>query len=134
MGITLTEASKLVGITKNGISKAIAKGKISGQKNIHGQWEVEPVELFRVYPKVDTVSCRKTDTVSVGESNKTNELEVEIAVLREQINGLREQMREKDAASGAVIKALEEHISTLKVLTDQRQRPEEKNFWQRLFG
>lgn len=136
MGITLTEASKLVGITKNGLSKAIAKGKVSAEKDENGVWRIEPAELFRVYPKADTVSGSKENTVSDGTTNKVSALEREIDLQREQIHLLKEQLRQKDENHGQIIKVMEEHITTLKSLADQRaeQGAKKAGFWSRLFG
>ena len=114
MGISLTEAAKLVGMSKNGIVKAIKAGKISGGKNVHGQWEVDPAELTRVYKALEPVSTSQTDTVRVGENNKTSQLEREIELQREQINLLREQMSRNDDNHAKVVKVLEEHITTQK--------------------
>jgi|SRR5450830_484874 len=47
---TLAEAAKATGTNKTTILRAIKSGKLSGTKDAHGEWIVEPVELHRVYP------------------------------------------------------------------------------------
>jgi hypothetical protein len=39
-------------MSRQGIMKAIHQGKLSAQKDLNGQWQIEPVELFRVYQPV----------------------------------------------------------------------------------
>lgn len=48
--LTLGKAAKEVGISKPSLSAAIKKGKVSARKNEKGHYEIDPAELFRVYP------------------------------------------------------------------------------------
>ena len=50
MAYTLGEAARATGVYKSTILKALRTGKISGSKDEHGQWAIEPCELHRVYP------------------------------------------------------------------------------------
>ena len=50
MAYTLGEAARATGLNKSSILKALKTGKISGAKDAHGQWAIEPCELHRVYP------------------------------------------------------------------------------------
>ena len=53
MVFTVGTAAKAVGKSKSTISKAIQKGRISAARKSDGSYEIQPVELFRVYPKVE---------------------------------------------------------------------------------
>jgi hypothetical protein len=53
MVFTVGMAAKATGKSKSTISKAIKKGKISAARKPDGSYEIQPVELFRVYPKVE---------------------------------------------------------------------------------
>src|SRR3546814_11003778 len=55
MGITLREASEKVGVTRQTLMKAIKTGRVSAEKSDNGEWRIEPVELFRVWPPVHGV-------------------------------------------------------------------------------
>src|SRR3546814_9350664 len=55
MGITLREASEKVGVTRQTLMKAIKTGRVSAEKSDNGEWRIEPVELFRVWPPVNGV-------------------------------------------------------------------------------
>lgn len=48
--LSLADAAKRTGKSKPTILRAIQGGKISAQKDEHGEWQIEPAELFRVYP------------------------------------------------------------------------------------
>jgi len=51
MKLTLGQAAKEAGISKPSLSSAIKKGRLSAHKNESGVYEIDPAELFRVYPK-----------------------------------------------------------------------------------
>ena len=50
MGYTLGTAAKATGKSRTSILRAIERGKISAEKNVHGEWDIEPSELHRIYP------------------------------------------------------------------------------------
>ena len=50
MGYTLGTAAKGTGKSRTSILRAIERGNISAEKNVHGEWDIEPSELHRVYP------------------------------------------------------------------------------------
>jgi excisionase family DNA binding protein len=54
MSYTLATAAAACGVNKSTILRAIKAGKISAVRDEHGQWQVEPAELHRVYPPVAT--------------------------------------------------------------------------------
>ena len=136
MGISLSEAAKLVGMSKNGIVKAIKAGKVSGQKNVHGQWEVDPAELTRVYQPLQSVSTNQNEPVRVSEPKENKSVDGEIKLLREQIDLLREQLSDAKGREEKILKMMDEQISNVRLLADQReQKPEQgRGFWRRLFG
>jgi hypothetical protein len=136
MGISLAEAANQVGMTKAGIKKAIIKGRISAQKNGLGEWVVEPVELFRVYPPKKEVSTNQEKPVSDSIHNDNKYLETEIKLLREQISDLRQQLSKSEGNHSQAMRLLEEQIVTVRQLTDQREKkPEEgRGLWKRILG
>jgi hypothetical protein len=54
MSYTLATAAAACGVNKSTILRAIKAGKVSAVRDEHGQWQVEPAELHRVYPPVAT--------------------------------------------------------------------------------
>jgi hypothetical protein len=50
MAFTLGTASQATGCAKSTILRAIKAGRISAVRDDLGQWQIEPVELFHVFP------------------------------------------------------------------------------------
>lgn len=132
--LTAKEAADAVGMSKQGLLKAIRLGKLSAQKDENNEWQIDPVELFRVY------SPKKTQVIEVADEShnqiaitKVEALERELAIMRERIN-------DKDETIRNLWNRLEAESSERQkltfILTDQshQQKPVEKSFWDRLFG
>lgn len=122
MGITLREASEKVGVTRQTLMKAIKTGRVSAEKSDTGEWRIEPVELFRVWPPVNEVQQPLQDGLT---SSDTPGLQAENRLLREQVAELREERN-----------AWREQAQRL-ALTDQRAHPQptpQRGFWSRLFS
>ena len=158
MGITLKEASEQVGVTRQTLMKALKNGRVSGEKSENGEWRIEPVELFRVWPAVKGVQpslhapLTASDTPGAPPSNG----EV-VALLKEQIGLLQSQLDDV-RADREDIRTDRNHwrqIAERGLLTDQRPPPQQDpealpealetpempaleqmpvGFWSRLFG
>ena len=70
---TLGQAAKATGKSKPTISKAIKEGRLTGRKQPNGEYEIEPSELFRVYPKLSE---------EPQEKDKLHQAELEIRTLK----------------------------------------------------
>ena len=79
--LTLGQAAKETGLSKPTLSKAIKKGRISANKNDLGHFEIDPTELFRVYP-LNSNKARNP------EQQNTTGLQGQVDVLRELIRQL----------------------------------------------
>jgi len=74
MKLTLGQASKEAGISKPSLSAAIKKGRLSAYKNDAGTYEIDPAELFRVYPrKANTNMEANTNTLPLTNPRKLTE-------------------------------------------------------------
>lgn len=51
MSWSVSRAARETGLSKSTISRAIKAGRISAAKQYDGSYLIEPVELFRVYPR-----------------------------------------------------------------------------------
>jgi hypothetical protein len=130
MVYSLKQAAEAAGVGKPAILKALKNGRISGQKNAKGEWEIQPAELHRVYP----VNASGTGT---GEQQEPGKDAGEYRALQAEIELLKERLADRDRR----IRELEEDRAhwreqaerTTRLLTDQRggNRP---GFWQRLTG
>ena len=105
MKYSLSEAAKATGKNKTTIQRAIKNGKISAIKGDSGSYEIEPSELHRVFPPVAAqrdAQHRQSNDTQQSKSASINsdlarvlELEKELAVAHERVNGLeahKEQM------------------------------------------
>jgi len=121
---SLSTAAKATGLSRSAISKAIKAGKISASKNEHGQYEIDPAELHRVYPPVE--SQQQSAQQATGENTLIQQKEIEglrkqVALLESERNDLRQRL---DSES-------EERRKLTVMLLDRREK---KGFLQRLFA
>lgn len=111
--LTLGEASKACNVTKSGISKAIKSGRLSAYKNDIGQYEIDPAELFRVFP-VKTVNSQ-LDANSLHKETRC--LQPDFDTLREllhQVEGERDDLR---VQRDRLLNIIEEQSGNIKQLT-----------------
>jgi excisionase family DNA binding protein len=108
---TLGEAARATGKSKPTIARAIAKGRISATRGPDNQWQIEPVELHRVFPPAGTASHHMVAPVP---PHATAALERENALLREVVDDLRRRLDQAEAerreAQGKAV-ALLEHVA-----------------------
>lgn len=90
MKLSANQASKEAGIAKKTLLDALKSGRMSADKNDKGHWEIDPSELFRVFPRTGATPVMETETHPLENRSKTIEnsiLEVELKAER--------QMRER---------------------------------------
>lgn len=131
MGISAKEAAEAVGLSRNGIIKAIKNGRISGVKNKDGEWEIEPSELFRVYDPVVSVEGGKIGESGIQSTYKDTVVQtLQIELLRQKIGELERRMEDKTEVIEDLRKRLdraaEEQAKLTALLTDERKKPEIK--------
>ena len=89
--LTLGQAAKEAGVSKTTISRAVKSGRISASRNDKGEYNIDPAELFRVYPRngvngeSDSSMERHATVVSPPA------LTVEIDLLKEKLRFMEEQ-------------------------------------------
>ena len=116
MKLSVSQAAKEVGKSKPTISKAIKTGRLSAKKVGVG-YQIDPAELFRVYPKAP-------ESLPVNEpqgNHKVFALETEVRMLREAID------REKEISDD--YRARLDRAEGL--IADQRPPAKRKWFWQK---
>jgi chromosome segregation ATPase len=106
--LTLTEATEQTGKSKSTLVRAIKSGKLSAQRNEHGDYRVEPSELFRVYKSVthhdEPVSAPETQSAVVAdllEMVKTKDSEN--ADLRGDLDDTRQRLQEHREAARSLM-------------------------------
>ena len=148
MAYSLKEAAEAVGRGKPAILKAIQNGKISAKKDDHGEWQIEPAELHRVYPPVsetvDETAQKETQaTIRNSQSEDGNTfgnklLEQELQFLREKladvqrlgedekrslnarIEDLRRDRDDLREERDKLLKVIDEQAGSMRLLSDQR--------------
>lgn len=124
------EAAKLVGKSVPTITRAIKSGKLSATPRKPRGWDIDPSELFRVFPAV------------TGETNaKSNKLERETAIKDSMLQAKLEVMEQRFDDAQATINDLRTRLDAESAerrqltaqITDQRQNAPEPPR-RRLFG
>lgn len=136
MEMTLSEAATVVGLTRQGLLKAIRDGRLSGQKDANGIWKVDTAELFRVYEPATGKPETADNEYSLGHVQVAElkaKLEAAADVRRLLEDRLARAERDLDAANARVdqlLKALPAGSSTNGSGNDNQVR---RSWWSRLF-
>jgi len=147
--LTLGQAAKECGKQKSTILDAIRSGRLSASKDDKNQWQIDPSELFRVYPaqhNTDHITERdttptehNTTTTQLAKllENEQRERERERSMLKEQIDLLKDQVdRERQQADHW------RNQATMLLTHQPEQKPEPdpdpeqpvSRLWEKLFG
>ncbi|CAK0743427.1 conserved hypothetical protein [Gammaproteobacteria bacterium] len=89
MPYSLKQAADATGKSKQTILRAIQAHKISAEKDVHGEWQIDPAELHRVY---DPIAVSGASDVPQVYHTPLNE---NIGLVQE-LNHLREMIVERD--------------------------------------
>jgi excisionase family DNA binding protein len=132
MPYTLAEAAKATGTNKTTILRAIKSGKISGTKDDHGTWLVEPAELHRVYPPAERSEASNGATQRYAPP-AAQAIDVQIAALRDTAELLRAQLddvrRDRDHWRDQA-QAITRQLADARKVQPTEVRP----WWRRLAG
>jgi hypothetical protein len=146
--LSLNKAAKEAGVAKATLLEALKSGRVSASKSEKGHWEIDPSELFRVFPKTGSENLQEPIATPHENHSKTSQngaLEVEVKMLREQLALVATEREREREQLGEQIQTLRDqmerqsadHRQALALLTDQRESrgaPPAKGFWSRLFS
>lgn len=146
--LSLNRAAKEAGVAKSTLLDALNAGRMSAAKNEKGHWEIDPSELFRVFSKTSSDGNGKPIQTPLENHQKTTQnsvLELEVKMLREQIERMDAERERERSQLTDQIEALKEqaerqsadHRQALAALTDQREKAKEqprRSLWGRLVG
>ena len=133
MEITVSEASKRWGITRQTIYKKIRQGKLSQLQNK----KIDVAEMVRVFgePNVNKV---KQDTVTIDnrlQSEQEASLQERIRTLEDNLRKAQEHERIAQAREQWLQKQVDKLTDTVKLLEFKKtEKDEKKGLWGRLFG
>lgn len=144
--LTLGQAAKETGFSKPTISKAIKTGRLSAIKKEDGSFEIDPTELFRVYPVASKVECKTLQQETHG---LPNGLQAALDAMREllsQVESERDDLRRRLDEEAADRRASAEEVRRLTLLITHQTEPQPQptvqpetspdkgKLWQKLFG
>jgi hypothetical protein len=122
MKLSANQASKEAGKTKKTILDAIKSKRMSASKNDKGHWEIDPSELFRVFPKTSTTPPLNTNTIPPVENHENR---IKIAELEAEVKALKREVERTDIERERERENLSLHIEDMRKamaqLTDQRE-------------
>lgn len=124
MAYTLGQAAKATGKAKPTILNALRNGRISGFQDERGRWQIEPVELHRVYPH-NPVSTN----VHLNENEPQNSpsSNTDLSAAQAERDGLRalvlELRSERNDLRRRLDDATEQERRLSLLLADQRKKP-----------
>lgn len=146
--LSLNKAAKRVGVAKSTLLEALntedVSKRLSANKNARGHWEIEESELDRVFSKSRTEKLEELQENRLENRRnhiETNALQVEVKMLREQIERIDDaSTRERDQMADQIANLREQierqsadHRQALAVITDRRPAtPEQPR--KRFFG
>ena len=124
MSYTLGQAAKATGKSKPTIQRAIKAGRMSAILTDQGHYEIDPAELYRVYPPV-TVTGNATDDVKQTETpifnsalqSNLDTLREFVASLENERDDLRRRLDNSEAARERETTEREKNAEELRRLT-----------------
>jgi len=128
--LTLGEAAKRTGKSKTTIHNAVKNGKVSGRKDpTTNSYQIDPAELFRVYPMVTPDVQVNSNENSQIERSVTPQNDPTLQALmdahNETVKALRETMEEKVSNRDNEIQRWKDEVSKHQnLLNDQRSEVE----------
>ena len=143
MKLSASQAAKKVGKSIPTITRAIKSGKLSAKKLEGGGYEIDPSELFRVWPAVTKMKGDNPNMLGSEIPNENIVLRVELEKLRQQLDTVgAERERERSQLSETIDdlrrrldESESERRSISRLIEDQRTADQPKRgFWGRMFG
>ncbi len=141
--LSLKEAAEETGKSKSTIQRKIKAGKLSASKNDNEEYEIQPAELFRVFPKGDK-KAPSSDKPKLPHDllHKLEMLQAAMTHKEETLEGERAKLRRERELYEAQIEALrntvetlqKQHGTTLQLIATEVQKPQEtKGFFKSWF-
>ena len=152
MAIGLSEAAAATGVNRSTIYRAWKAGRVSATRTETGQIEIEPAELFRVFPPVAAQQGAQEATHPGAQADAMDEnalcdsvLSSEVQLLREMLDAMREDRdawREQARKEGDERRELSQRLALAAPIATPVPQPAENQqpaaqrqpWWKRLVG
>lgn len=133
MKLSVGEAAKATGLSRQAIQAAIKKGTISATKGAKGNWQIDPAELFRVYQPAkqdDTPILQNFTSLGTEKDAEIRELSANLKAAHELLEHLQAQNEDLKAEREAwKQQAHEWMLMTTKALPASEPK---RSFWSRV--
>ena len=128
MKLSLSQAARESGTSKPTLSRWIAKGKVSAERQQDGSYLIDPSELDRIK------DLMKNGNGSGNPNMKQSETQQETSALRREVELLRERLNDKDGVINDLRRRLDDETEERRtaqakltaLLTDQRATAPQK--------
>ena len=88
---TLGTAANACGLNKSTVLRAIKAGKISATRDEHGQWQIDPAEMHRVYPPVASNPEEQRSEQRYAPAQQRDRTDELVAELRARLEDMRNE-------------------------------------------
>ncbi len=130
MSYTLNEAAKATGKSKTTIHRALKSGKVSATKTDSGAYAIEPAELHRVFPPVQ--SERNAERSIWNDKEQSHD---DFGTLRIQLESVeKERDRERQQLQETIADLREDRDRWRQQATALLEDKRPRGFWKKLFG
>lgn len=134
--LTLTEAAEEIGKSKSTLLRAIKAGRLSAQRNEHGDYRVDASELYRAYPsrspQQDEPESATEPSLDSNYSDSMNRLlamvnakDNELSDIRDELEDAKERLEEHREAARALMSP-EDFDARLKKAVDAEKTEHKK--------
>lgn len=136
--LTLTEAAEQTGKSKSTLTRAIRTGKLSARRNEHGDYRVEPSELFRVFDPL--TSHDEPQTSPTVEQNvmvadlldMVKSKDSEIAEIRDELDDTKDRLLEHQKAARSLMSPEDFEARLSKALkAEKAEQAKQEQQWQK---
>jgi predicted site-specific integrase-resolvase len=135
--LSLGQAAKETGKSKATISKYIKNGKLSVVSKEDGSYQIEPSELFRVFPIREQETGINEQSQTLMQTGVNRVLEKEIEFLHQRLNDKNDvisDLRERLDKESEERRKLTMLLSDMREKTPQTLPERQKGFWAALIG
>lgn len=139
MILTLRQAAELTGKSKSTLTRAIKSGRLSASRDAEGMYAINPAELARVYPLVETPDAPHEARHGASRNSETGPddaaiLRLKLSLLvdeRDRERTAAEREREQLAATVADLRMRLDRAEQRITVLIGSQEPKEKRSWWR---
>ena len=142
--LSANKAAEAAHVAKTTLLDALKSGELSATKNSKGHWEIDPAELFRVFPKESPDQTEKPNPTPDKNGIEAIILQVKLDVLQERFEEAQTRIQNLQKEKEAMRTDYRQSLAVLNAPTPQKvaeppqpqprtERPR-AGFWARLTG